>query len=168
MFYYGRLACSLITLLFGVPLNGIVIAVYRKHRSLHEATANFLIANQAAVDLFNAIIYCSLSSAPLESMKEREENIYNTYIVPYIAARVIGTFSIISSMLYFLLISSDRLFAIVRPFVYRVRVTRHGTKWRVALVWILSALLRYLYLWNFQHAFLYFVFLKVCAYLNTL
>ena len=131
--YYVRVSCSLLTILAGVPLNLLIIIAYWRGRSLHDATSNLLISNQAAVDLFNAV-FCT-ADVVVSSDADQDTPRYHT-------VRTVATFSVISSLLYFTLIGCERLFAIARPMVYRVRVTRSGTKLRIATVWIVSALLR--------------------------
>lgn len=117
--------------LAGIMGNALVIAIHGKSKS--NRGTDRLIAGLAVADLL-----CSVFLTPIPSAARLSNNWLGNIYCKFVFSNVLVWIPFIASMYTLCMISLERFFAIVYPFIYRANITPTRIKYVFIPIWVLA------------------------------
>ncbi|XP_063964734.1 galanin receptor 2a-like [Lytechinus pictus] len=117
--------------LAGIMGNSLVIIIHSKSQSVRGTDR--LIAGLAVADLL-----CSVFFTPIPSASRLSNNWLGNIYCKFVFSNVLVWIPFIASMYTLCMISLERFFAIVYPFVYRAKITPSRIKYVFIPIWVLA------------------------------
>ena len=134
------LYCSALVFLYVaiVSANSIVIFVYMQMKNLRKTITNFLLFNQALIDLFNGIILSGLTIVTFFSAQYVTNKTLDFWMA--FTNALVFNYSIALNLGSLIIISSERYCSIAKPLFHRKVIDKHAIKKAVVFIWCISIL----------------------------
>lgn len=110
----------------------VVHAVWKDPlRNLRSTSSNFILQSMAVADLLVGLVLCPVAAYWLLTIAVAEKMPFSLHVIYSLSTTLLG-----ASFAHVLLLSIDRLCAVLRPLTYKAIVTRRRIKMAVTLLWV--------------------------------